>query len=144
MKYLKVLFFVLTLTITTRAIAVEVKSLTCQTAKSADHTVVINFFRPVNPLSPFIGFLFFGAELSVYKNNSLVYENKNVRMTPEVYTTDINLRGDTDGVYLRLYPQTTAKGEFTHYTGQVFINDLNTKAYFNFRDIDSQPGLYCP
>lgn len=64
-------------------------------------------------------------------------------MTPEIYTTDINLRGDADGVHLRLYPQTSSAGEYTHYTGQVFINNLDAKAYFNFKDLGEQPGLYC-
>lgn len=143
MKILKYVFLVLILTTTSKALAIEINAIKCKTAKSAEHTVEISFFRPVNPLKPFIGFLFFTANLSVFKNETKVYQNLNIRMTPEIYTTDINLRGDANGVYLRLYPQITNDGEFSHYTGQVFINDLDKRAYFNFRDSDDKPGLYC-
>ncbi len=143
MNILKFLILVLILTISNKASAVALNSINCKTAKSEDHTVAISFFRPIDPMHPFIGFLFFSATLSVFKNDVKVYENKSLRMTPEIYTTDINLRGDTDGVHLRLYPQTSTEGEYTHYTGQVFINDLDAKAYFNFKDLGDQPGLYC-
>ncbi|WP_409479854.1 hypothetical protein [Pseudobdellovibrio sp. HCB154] len=142
MKSMRLLFIILTTVFTAKTFAAEVKTLTCSTAKSEIHSVVVDFPRSVNPLSPFIGFLSFTATVSVYKYDVKVYENKNVRVTPEVYTTDINLRGDAEGVYLRLYPQ-MLEGEFSHYTGQLFINDLDKKAYFNFKDIDDQPGLDC-
>ncbi|AZZ36347.1 hypothetical protein CIK05_05930 [Bdellovibrio sp. qaytius] len=143
MKIFSLFFFVTILTIATKTFATEVNSITCKPAKSAEHTVVVSFFRPVNPLSPFVGFLFFSANLAVYKNSVKIYENKNLRMTPEVYTTDINLFGEAEGVYLRLYPQTDSQGEYTHYTGKLFVNDLDAKAYFNFNDIGEQPGLNC-
>lgn len=143
MKFIRFIFFVLTLAAATRTFALELSSMNCQTAKSAHHKVVVSFLHPVDPLNPFIGFLLFSATLAVYKNEVKVYENKNLRMTPEIYTTDINLRGDAEGVYLRLYPQISSEGEFTHYTGQVFINDLDARAYFNFKDIGDQPGLDC-
>ena len=142
MKFMRLLFVILATVFTTKTFAAEVKALNCSTAKSEIHTVVVDFPRSVNPLSPFIGFLSFTATISVYKYDVKVYENKNVRITPEVYTTDINLRGDAEGVYLRLYPQ-VVEGEFSHYTGQLFINDLNVKAYFNFKDMADQPGLDC-
>lgn len=142
MKIIYLLFVTLTLAFTTTAFAAEVKTLTCSTAKSEIHSVVVDFPRAVNPLSPFIGFLSFTASVSVYKYDVKIYENKNVRVTPEIYTTDINLRGDAEGVYLRLYPQMN-EGEFSHYTGQLFINDLDKKAYFNFKDFEDQPGLDC-
>ena len=142
MKFIHFLLIALILTLSLYTFAAEVKSLTCTTANSEIHKVVVDFPRAVNPLSPFIGFLSFTASVSVYKYDSRVYQHKNVRVTPEVYTTDINLRGDAEGVYLRLYPQ-VIEGEFTHYTGQLFINDLNQKAYFNFKDIGDQPGLDC-
>ncbi len=143
MKILRFIILVLILTVATETFAVELKSINCQTAKSANHTVAVSFFRPIDPLNPFIGFLFFTAKLSVFKNKILVYENINVRMTPEIYTTDLNLRGDANGVHLRLYPQTTNEGEFTHYTGQLFINDLEARAYFNFKNEGETPGLDC-
>lgn len=143
MKLLKTTLYVLILTMATRSFAVELNSIKCQTAKSANHTVEISFLRSVDPLNPFIGFLFFSAKLTVFKNEVKVYSNPSLRITPEIYTTDINLRGDAAGVYLRLYPQTSNEGDYTHYTGQVFINDLDARAYFNFRDIGDQPGLYC-
>lgn len=142
MKIMHLFFVILVTLFTTNTFAAEVKTLTCSTAKSEIHTVVVDFPKLVNPLSPFIGFLSFTATISVYKYDVKVYENKNVRVTPEVYTTDINLRGDAEGVYLRLYPQ-VVEGEFSHYTGQLFINDLDKRAYFNFKDAEEQPGLDC-
>ncbi|MCM2353160.1 MAG: hypothetical protein NDI63_06035 [Pseudobdellovibrio sp.] len=139
---MRLLFIILATVFTTKTFATDVKTLTCSTAKSEIHSVVVDFPRSVNPLSPFIGFLSFTATVSVYKYDVKVYENKNVRVTPEVYTTDINLRGDAEGLYLRLYPQ-VVEGEFSHYIGQLFINDLDKKAYFNFKDISDQPGLDC-
>lgn len=143
MKIIKFLVLVLILTISIKASAITLNSMNCQTAKSAEHTVGISFFRPIDPLKPFIGFLFFSATLSVFKNNVKIYENSNLRMTPEIYTTDINLRGDASGVHLRLYPQITNEGEFINYTGQVFINDLEARAYFNFKNEGEKPGLNC-
>lgn len=139
---MRLFFIMLVMAFATNAFAAEIKTLTCSTAKSEIHKVVVDFPRSVNPLSPFIGFLSFTATVSVYKYDVKVYENKNVRVTPEVYTTDINLRGDAEGFYLRLYPQ-LVEGEFSHYTGQLFINDLDKKAYFNFKDFEDQPGLDC-
>lgn len=139
---MRLLFIILVTVFTTKTFAAEVKALTCSTAKSEIHTVVVDFPRLVNPLNPFIGFLSFTATVSIYRYDVKVYENKKVRVTPEVYTTDINLRGDAEGVYLRLYPQ-VKEGEFSHYTGQLFINDLDQRAYFNFKDVEEQPGLDC-
>lgn len=115
----------------------------CTPSRNPSYQINIIFPRDVNPLHPFVGFLNFMATVQVINsNNQLEYENKKVRITPEVYTTDISLRGDTEGVYLRLYPQITNE-QFTHYTGQLFINDLDTKSYYNFKNTDAAAGFLC-
>ncbi len=143
MKFLRPFLFFITLYFSTKTFAVEITSITCDPARSEAHQVVLEFVRPVDPLKPFLGFLYFSAKLSVYKNSAKVYENPSIRLSPEVYTTDINLFGEASGVYLRLYPQTDSVGQFTNYTGKLFINDLDVKAYFNFNDVGDQPGLHC-
>ncbi len=116
---------------------------TCTPTRNSTYQINIIFPRDTNPLHPFVGFLNFMATVQIFNpQNQLEYENKKIRVTPEVYTTDINLRGDAEGVYLRLYPQIT-NDQFTHYTGQIFINDLDTKNYYNFRSSDSAPGFVC-
>ena len=143
MKFFRSFLFLITLYFTTKTFAVEITSITCDPARSNAHQVVVEFVRPVDPLKPFIGFLYFSAKLSVYKNSVKVYELASVRLSPEVYTTDINLYGEAAGVYLRLYPQIDSAGQFTKYTGKLFINDLDVKAYFNFNDLEGHPGLDC-
>lgn len=143
MKFLRPFLFLISLHFTTQTLAVEITSITCDPARSHTHQVVVEFVRPVDPLKPFIGFLYFSAKLSVYKNSVKIYENPSVRISPEVYTTDLNLYGEAAGVYLRLYPQINNAGQYTKYTGKLFINDLDVKAYFNFNDLEGHPGLDC-
>lgn len=121
-----------------------VRTLNCTPAINDRLSLEITFSKDINPEKPFIGFNEFGATLKVKKQNSnQSYTNSNVRITPEIYTTDLNLRGDAAGIYLRLYPQFDGHNAFTHYTGQVLINDLDVRAYFNFSNSYGQPGFVC-
>ena len=121
-----------------------VRTLNCKPSIDDRLSLDITFSKDISPEKPFIGFYEFGATLKVKRQNSnQTYTNSNVRITPEVYTTDTNLRGDAAGIYLRLYPHFDGRNVFTHYTGQVLINDLDVRAYFNFTDSYGQPGFVC-
>jgi len=121
-----------------------IQNLVCKPTKNSQIQVEIQFYRDINPRQPFIGLLEFGAVVKViHPIASKSYTDKSVRMTPEVYTTDINLRGDSESSRLRLYPQFNQQGEFTNYLGQLFVNDLETKSYFNFVNEGQTPGLVC-
>lgn len=122
--------------------AATVQNITCVPSKDPSTKVQISFYKSIDPLRPFIGVYDFGATLRISREgSSRIYENA-VRVTPEVSYHDDKLRGDAEGVYLRLYPQ-QANGEFLQYTGQLFVNDLNVKAYFNFSNTNGRPGLVC-
>lgn len=139
-----VLAFV-TLAFALPAQAVKIQKLECF---AHDKTKVeITFHRATDPLNPWIGAYEFGAQIEVFSARG-IYGRDDMRMSPLKYTTDIDMRGDASGldggaVYLRLSP-VVADGNFSgHYRGQLFVNDLQAKAYFNFRDSGNQPGLTC-
>ena len=126
----------------TVAATTTVQNITCVPSKDSGVKVQISFYKGIDPLHPFIGVYDFGATLRISQERSTrIYENS-LRVTPETTYHDDKLRGDAEGVYLRLYPQ-KSNGEFSHYTGQLFINDLNVKAYYNFSNANGRPGLVC-
>ncbi|KYG63251.1 hypothetical protein AZI85_04235 [Bdellovibrio bacteriovorus] len=121
----------------------SVTRLICIPSQNDDVQIEVLFNKAIDPKTPFIGSYNFGATLIVKeKGFAQNYTNSNIRMTPEVYYSDISMRGDAEGVYLRLYPQFKGS-EFSHYTGQLFVNDLETRDYFNFRDSGAGPGFSC-
>lgn len=123
--------------------AFAVQEIICIPQKNKNLRIQFHFPRDVDPAHPFRGFLYFNTTLKINDlNENRIYQNPYIRITPEVYTTDINLRGDAEDVYIRLYPQFENE-KFSHYTGQLFINDLNTRSYFNFRNENNQPGFIC-
>lgn len=140
---MKTLFLILS-TILFSANAFAIQIVECTPGQNPNIKVIVTFYKDINPAKPFIGSYNWGATLKVIPPNpSKNYENKTIRMTPEVYYSDISLRGDAEGIYLRLYPHFDNNNNFTNYEGQVFINDLDYKAYFNFIDRDGVPGLTC-
>lgn len=124
--------------------AFAVRTVECVPGQNTDIKVIVTFNRDIDPKKPFIGTYNWGASLKVVKPNSTNhYINSNLRMTPETYYSDISLRGDAPGVYLRLYPQLDNNENFTNYEGQLFVNDLDARVYFNFTDRDGITGLIC-
>lgn len=125
--------------------AVKIQKLECFAQNKTK--VEVTFVRAIDPLNPWIGTYNFGAQLEVFSSRG-VYGRADMRMSPLQYTTDLDMRGDAAGldggaVYLRLAPIVT-EGNFSgHYRGQLFVNDLDAKAYFNFKDVGNQPGLTC-
>lgn len=124
------------------AFASAVTSLTCVPSYDPDFKVQVRFSSNVDPLNPFVGTYTYSATLKVTQKNSRLAYEVPVKISPESYAGTNDLRGDAEGVYLKLYPQ-TSNGQFTHYTGQLFVNDLNVRAYFKFINEGNEPGLVC-
>ena len=122
--------------------AFAVQTVVCTPAQK-NIKVTVTFFKDINPAKPFIGSYNWGATLKISRPGKPEYVNQSVPMTPEVYYSDISLRGDAEGIYLRLYPHFDSDNNFTNYDGQLFINDLDYKVYYNFIDRDGVPGLTC-
>lgn len=120
--------------------AAKIQKLSCRAWDSSQVEVVFN--RPIDPLIPFTSYEF-GAQLEVFSKRG-VYGRADVRITPLKTTHDYDLRGDAGGaVFLRLSPMLSQNKFSGKYTGQLFVNDLDAKAYFNFKDTGSLPGLLC-
>lgn len=124
--------------------ATTVSELHCKTINGVD-TLHIEFQAPIDPVKPFIGWPNIPATLEVhpYRSNN-IYKTA-IHFVPLKGGQDINLRGGAaqDGVYLQLFPE-VVNGEATgHYTGQAFINDLDVRAYFDFRSRGTVPGMRC-
>lgn len=123
--------------------AFAVQTVVCTPAQKPDVVVTVTFYKDINPAKPFIGSYNWGATLKISRPGKTDYLNQTVRMTPEIYYSDISLRGDAEGIYLRLYPHFDANNNFLNYDGQLFINDLDYKIYYNFIDRDGIPGFTC-
>ncbi|QLY25396.1 hypothetical protein [Bdellovibrio sp. KM01] len=101
--------------------------------------------RSVDPQSPWVGFSTINAHLTVKEDRSNNLYKIDIVLTPIQGSGDLNMRGDATqgGVYLQLYPQ-IANGKATgKYTGQLFVNDLDQRRYFDFRSEGNEPGLVC-
>ncbi|UOE99939.1 hypothetical protein [Bdellovibrio reynosensis] len=134
-------FFCMLALLATPAFASAVTSITCVPSFDPDFKVQVRFSSNIDPLNPFVGTYTSSAVLKVTQKNSRQAYEVTVRTSPESRGTN-DLRGDAEGVYLKLYPQ-TENGQFTHYTGQLFVNDLNVRAYFKFINEGNEPGLVC-
>lgn len=123
--------------------AFAVQTITCTPSSNPNVKLSVTFHKDIDPAKPFIGSYNWGAVLKIARPGKPEYVNSKVRMTPEVYYSDISLRGDAEGIYLRLYPHFDGNDKFVNYDGQLFINDLDYKVYYNFIDRDGTPGLVC-
>lgn len=120
--------------------AAKIQKLSCRAWDTTQVEIV--FSRPVDPLMPFTSYEF-GAQLEVFSKRG-VYGRADIRITPLKSTHDFYLRGDAGGaVFLRLTPMLNQNEFSGKYSGQLFVNDLDAKAYFNFKDTGSLPGLLC-
>ena len=120
--------------------AAKIQKLSCH---AWDQTPIeIVFSHAIDPLVPFTTYEF-GAQLEVFAKRG-VYKRADVRISPLKTTHDVDMRGDAGGaLYLRLSPVLNQNEFSGKYMGQLFVNDLDAKAYFNFKDTGSQPGLQC-
>lgn len=140
--------FLLTLSLLAMpAMAVQISKLNCVPGVGGSERaqVTVVFARSIDPLKPIIGWYSMGATLQVLSPQSgRIYNRTDLRMTAIDSLTDVNIRGDAGNcVYLRLYPEIINAQATGHYTGQLFVNDLQAKAYYNFSDDQGQPGLIC-
>lgn len=118
--------------------------LTCSTI-SQDATVRVQTSRAVDPQHPWIGFSTIDANLQVQIKGAYSKYDTAIALTPISGSDDLNMRGDATqgGVYLQLYPQIVNGQATGKYTGQLFINDLDKREYFDFRSEGKEPGLVC-
>lgn len=135
--------FTLFLSLSFSAQVFAVQTVVCTPAQKPNIVVTVIFNKDIDPKKPFVGTYNWGATLKIAVPGKPEYINSSVRMTPEVYYSDITLRGDAPGVHLRMYPHFDSETHFTNYEGQLFLNDLDYKIYFNFIDRDGVPGLTC-
>jgi hypothetical protein len=114
----------------------SITSLKCTTI-GHEAAVRIQFSRAVDPQNPWIGWNSISANLEVQPERSHQIYKTPIALTP---LSGNDMRGDAPqgGVYLQLFPQ--ANGT---YTGQLFINDLDARMYFDFRSEGNEPGLKC-
>ncbi|QDK39485.1 hypothetical protein [Bdellovibrio sp. NC01] len=143
--------FILSLALSAFAVpvmAVSVTQVNCKTIEGRE-TVRILFDKSVNPAQPWTGFGYFGASLEVKVVNSRQsYKRSDVRMSPIKSYDDVDMRGDAQGfdggaLYLQLYPEIVNGQATGKFTGQLFVNDLDARAYYDFRSEGRTPGLVC-
>lgn len=101
--------------------------------------------RAVDPQSPWVGFSTINAHLTVKEDRSNNLYKTEIVLTPIQGSGELNMRGDATqgGVYLQLYPQLVNGKASGKYTGQLFVNDLDQRRYFDFRSEGNEPGLVC-
>ena len=130
------------------AMALSVTQVNCKTIEGRE-TVRIQFNKSIDPAKPWTGFGEFGASLEVkIENSRQSYKRSDVRMSPIKSYDDVDMRGDAQGfdggaLYLQLYPEVVNGQATGKFTGQLFINDLDAHAYYDFRSEGRTPGLVC-
>ncbi|MBO9666694.1 MAG: hypothetical protein J7501_07750 [Bdellovibrio sp.] len=117
----------------------SITSLKCTTI-GHEAAVRIQFERSVDPQNPWIGWNQIQASLEVQPERSHQIYKTAIVLSPLTNGNHGDMRGDATqgGVYLQLFPQ--ANGT---YTGQLFINDLDARVYFDFRSEGNEAGLKC-
>jgi hypothetical protein len=121
----------------------SVTNLRCTTIDQ-DATVAVSFDRAVEPANPWIGWTMINSVIEVRPHNSAQVYKKDIVVTPLNGIQSPDMRGDaTDAVYLRLTPILVNGKATGEYTGQLFINDLDVRAYYRFMNDGSEPGLRC-
>jgi hypothetical protein len=118
--------------------------LTCSTI-TQDATVRVLVTRAVDPQNPWVGFNTISANLEVQIKRAYSKYATAITLSPISGSGDLNMRGDAaqGGVYLQLYPQIVNGQATGKYTGQLFVNDLDKREYFDFRSEGGEPGLVC-
>ncbi|WP_413585768.1 hypothetical protein [Bdellovibrio sp. HCB274] len=108
-------------------------------------TVTVQVNRAVDAQHPWVGFSTIGANLIVQRNGAHNYYSTAITLSPLSGSGDLNMRGDAlqGGVYLQLYPEIEGGTATGRYTGQLFVNDLDKREYFDFRSEGNEPGLVC-
>jgi hypothetical protein len=101
--------------------------------------------RGIDPQNPWVGFSTISAHLIVKEDRSNNLYKTDITLSPLKEYLDLNMRGDASqgGVYLQLYPQIVNGQATGKYTGQLFVNDLDQRRYFDFRSEGREPGLVC-
>lgn len=124
--------------------AFALENIVCIPTKDTTKTLLMRFHKNIDPSRPIIGGYSLGMDLEIHSATKILYTKNDLRLVPIKNYSDFNLKFDNEniGVYLRLYPQ-FSEGTFVNYLGQIFVNDLSVRAYFNFKDSQSGPGFIC-
>ncbi|WP_413559122.1 hypothetical protein [Bdellovibrio sp. HCB209] len=107
--------------------------------------VTIQVNRAVDAQNPWVGFSTIGANLVVQRIGAHNFYQTAITLSPLSGSGDLNMRGDATqgGIYLQLYPEIVGGTATGKYTGQLFVNDLDKREYFDFRSEGKEPGLVC-
>lgn len=140
---MKNIFAFLALSLASVLAQAAVTQLHCTTIDQ-DATVRVQFDKAVDPASPWVGWTMIHGRIEVRPRQSAQVYRKEIVITPLNGVQSPDMRGDaTEAVYLRLSP-VLAGGQATgEYTGQLFVNDLDVRAYYRFMNDCYEPGLRC-
>ncbi|MEK2689346.1 hypothetical protein [Bdellovibrio sp. GT3] len=107
--------------------------------------VTVQLSRAVDAQNPWVGFNTIGANLIVKRIGAHNQYSTPITLSPLSQYGDLSMRGDATqgGVYLQLYPEIAGGTATGKYTGQLFVNDLDKREYFDFRSEGNEPGLVC-
>lgn len=107
--------------------------------------IEIIFSRAIDPLKPVVGSYNLGAVLKLHdKITGQTYVRSDVVLVPSNSMSDVNLRGGAAGmVHLRISPVLNNGTFVGRYTGDLFINDLDSRHYYNLVGSSQEPGIVC-
>ncbi|MFV8258618.1 hypothetical protein ACNQKP_12470 [Bdellovibrio bacteriovorus] len=111
-----------------------------------DEAVIeVIFNRAIDPLKPVIGSYNLGAVLKLHdKITGQTYTRSDVVLVPATSMDDVNLRGGAAGmVHIRVNPVLKNGAFMGRYTGDLFINDLDSRNYYNLTGTPLEPGIVC-
>lgn len=120
----------------------------CQPTASAvsqEALVEISFNGAVDASKPLVGrYELLGRFRLQDTKRHRIYERADLKLYPVSGTADVNLSGGAGGyLHVRLFPIFQGANFSGNYHAQVFINDLDTKAYYNLTGNSQAPGLFC-
>ncbi len=111
----------------------------------ADAVIEVIFNRTIDPLKPVVGAYNLGAALKFHdKITGQTYTRSDVVLVPAASMDDVNLRGGAAGmVHIRVSPVLKNGAFMGRYTGDLFINDLDSRHYYNLTGTSQEPGIVC-
>lgn len=111
----------------------------------AEAVIEVIFNRAIDPLKPVIGSYNLGAVLKLHdKITGQTYTRSDVVLVPSKSMDDVNLRGGAAGmVHIRVSPVLKNGAFMGRYTGDLFINDLDSRHYYNLTGTTQEPGIVC-
>ncbi|AHZ86606.1 hypothetical protein Bb109J_c1273 [Bdellovibrio bacteriovorus] len=145
MKKLMISAFVLFLSLNAGASVSKLVCVPGYEPMRADAVIEIVFNRTIDPLKPVIGSYNLGAVLKLHdKITGQTYTRSDVVLVPATSMDDVNLRGGAAGmVHIRVNPVLKNGAFMGRYTGDLFVNDLDSRNYYNLTGSVQEPGIVC-